>query len=144
LQPEAPVISKRARKRVSAPPPAQADIAEQTTNRNRPITAPQMTRQLPAETRTQTAVEEREPGAISSVLDKVGGAIEGIFNRVSSRGSAKVTSIDPAAEENRSSYYMPTPEPRTTPIVDDSNTAGVKKGSNGQIKPLISRDDTLE
>lgn len=144
LQPEATVRHRPTRKRVSAPAATHEVMPAQTSSRSLPPSSPVVTSALPPAPQPQ--IVEHESGGITAVLDKVGGAIEGIFNRVggrSSNGSAPV-------EEQSSTEQMP-PQ-RVDPVAymrPQINQEGAindapKKGANNQIKPLISRDDTLE
>jgi hypothetical protein len=145
LQPEAPVIGKSSRKRVSAPPPAQVQMPTQTTSRSLPTGTPAASRQLPEE--PQAIPEERAPSGINQVLDKVGGAIEGIFNRINARGSTTAPAVEEAPvyeDQPPPPRYMPASHVRPTTIPEVTKNDGAQKGSNGQIKPLISRDEPLE
>lgn len=144
LQPEATVRHRPTRKRVSAPAATHEVMPAQTSSRSLPPSSPVVTSAIPPARQPQ--IVEHEPGGITAVLDKVGGAIEGIFNRVGGRadnGSAPVEE-EPSTEKIPPQRVDPVAYMRPQINQEGAINDAPKKGANNQIKPLISRDDTLE
>jgi hypothetical protein len=83
------------------------------------------------------------------VLDKVGGAIEGLVDRISSR-TASGTDNEEESQDPRLLQMPPQPTRRTTQTfvrpqaTSDGNSDGTTKSATGAIKPLISREEPLE
>jgi RNA polymerase subunit RPABC4/transcription elongation factor Spt4 len=128
LQPEMPVISKPAHKRISAAP----------TQPHEPLPAhTHPTASLPAGSTNRPAASN-----IGSVLDRVGGAIEGLVDRFSSRNAGAPPASEPPQEEPPE---QPTQRTYTRPTEPNGNGNGnsTTKPSSG-IKPLISREEPLE
>ena len=132
LQPEMPVIHKPSRKRITTPPtqphnPVPVEVA-------RPVTPST----LPAGPSTATAVTS----GLSNMLDRVGGAIEGLVDKFNSRnnggapdGEPPPTQAETPAQPVQHAYpHKPAP---------NGNGDGAAK-SSGEIKPLISREEPLE
>jgi RNA polymerase subunit RPABC4/transcription elongation factor Spt4 len=145
LQPEMPVVSKPRRQRITG---AQAPAQPHTplTSNTQPMTS-----SLPAG--TPAAAQNGEGGAgLSTMLDKVGGVIEGLVDRISSRDS------NGKGQQHAAKPYQPPPAPpaarratpssytRPQPSADDNgegNGNGAKSDTR-PIKPLISREEPLE
>ncbi len=182
LTPELPVVKKPAVRQISRPQtdaaPATA-IADGATAQPRSIARPGAARQLqpPAETLPTGTAPARErvspAAAVSGLLDKVGGAIERVVDRISA-GKSQETNTQPEDDQ------LPEPPParkaaerlagelhatqtasrapqKAAPRLPNQTTAQPKKpadpAANGQtsvtggttpIKPLISRDEPLE
>ena len=138
LQPEMPVINKRKQRQAQAPqprvttslPPAQAQSMTDT---------PEMTMNPASNGNGNGASNGNSaPGGFTGMLDKVGGAIEGLLDRVSSRGSsgAQTQHTQPLQEETGQV---------STPIYARTQTnPEMSKGATVPIKPLISREEPLE
>ena len=99
-----------------------------TPQRRMPAAAPRTTASLqqpPVETPNSlpSAQPSNESSGFTTLLDKVGGAIEGLVERVNSRGGSN---------SNGAGYTS----------ADPSNAANMP--ANGTIKPIISRDESLE
>jgi RNA polymerase subunit RPABC4/transcription elongation factor Spt4 len=127
LQPEMPLINRPKQRQVRAPQP-------RVTTSLPPAQTPSVT---PMETEPASN-GNGAPSGFMGMLDKVGGVIEGLMDRVSSRGSngTQAHSTQPAqmrAEEAPATLYT---RPQTT-----SETS---KGSTEPIKPIISREEPLE
>mgnify|MGYP005852788743 CR=1 FL=1 len=182
LTPELPVVRKPAAQQISRPQTSTASaraITDGATAQSRPIARPSAVRQLqpPAETLPADTTPTRErlsPGAaVSSLLDKVGGAIERVVDRVSA-GKSQEADTRPeddqlseppparkAAERLAGELHATQTGPRAPQKAAprQSNQTATQPGkpanpaTNGQtsvtgsttpIKPLISRDEPLE
>lgn len=181
LTPELPVVKKPAARRIAgaqssaAPTTAIADSAARQPRIARPAAARQL--QSPSEAispDTPPAKERVSPGAVvSGLLDKVGGAIERVVDRISAgrpQDTAAPPEDDPlterpparkAAERLTGELRAAQPESRpaqktpqrlagqnaTQPVKPASPTPNGQAGATGSttpIRPLISRDEPLE
>jgi len=173
LVPEMPIVKKPATLRIRQPQTAEraGAIGDNGAGQPRSIARPGAARQLqpPVETLpTDTApVRERlSPGAaVSGLLDKVGGAIERIVDRIS---AGKSQEIDTQPQDDQLPEPPPArkaaerlagelhatqpgsrapqraaPQPRKPADPAPNGQTGIT-GSTKPIKPLISRDDPLE
>jgi RNA polymerase subunit RPABC4/transcription elongation factor Spt4 len=136
LQPEMPVIRKPARRPITqAPPKTSAPLSP---------TASQPTATLSAAGNDGLASH-----TFTNVLDKVGGAIEGLVDRLSSHGPNGAQSEEDL-QDPRLLQRPPQPSRRPTQTfvrsqaTSDGNSDGTTKSSTGAIKPLISREEPLE
>ncbi len=132
LQPERPVTGKQKHRQVRAPQPYGANSLP-----------PAQTEPVPQIAASAVDFGNNEPsqsvnGGFTAMLDKVGGAIEGLVDRVSSRGSssAQVKSGQAPIIENDEAQNQTYPRPQ--PVGDTA------RGSTSPIKPLISREEPLE
>ncbi|HEY3340764.1 MAG TPA: zinc ribbon domain-containing protein [Anaerolineae bacterium] len=123
LQPEMPLISKPARKRISAAV-AQPHIPL-------PTNTPHLTATLSG------GSDKPAASNIGNVLDRVGGAIEGLVDRFGARGASTPPVDEPAPD------VEPNQRTNTHPTPPGGNGDGATKASSG-IKPLISREEPLE
>ncbi len=183
LTPELPAVKKPAVRQISRPPtraaPATA-IPNRAMAQPRPIDRPSRMRQLqaPAEEAlpadTTPAAARMSPGeALWAVLDKVGGAIERVVDRI---GAGKPQQAPSPAEDDHlpeapparkaaerltgelratqselrapqkgapGQSGQPTTQPRK-PVDLGANGQRSVTGSTTPIKPLISRDEPLE
>jgi hypothetical protein len=141
LQPEMPVVRK----------PVQQRIAQPVAQNGSASLAPTPSR--PGNTLPPGGIETNSnDGAISSVLDRIGGAIEGLVDRISSRGSdgqqdlpAEQHPVQAAPPPVRRAPppAFPRPQAPTGGDFSGDGPAGEKQ-STRPIKPLISRDEPLE
>lgn len=179
LTPELPVVRKPAARQISRPQtgttPAIA-IADGPTAQPRSIARPGAARQLqpPAETAPTDLdrVSERvSPGAVvSNLLDRFGGAIERIVDRISAgkpqqsdalpeedqpinlpparKTTERLTGELRVAQPRPSAPQKPAPRPAgptgTQPTRPISSAPNGQTGGTTPIKPLISRDEPLE
>jgi hypothetical protein len=140
LQPEMPVISKPIKRQI--PEPAKANTASLPPNNPRPTST------LPA------ASTEKGPSAITNVLDRIGGAVEGLVDRISTRGaSGNNGAAEKAQEPPRETRAAPPAARRAMPPsytrpaangADGNGNGDSNRPPTGPIKPLISRDEPLE
>jgi RNA polymerase subunit RPABC4/transcription elongation factor Spt4 len=138
LQPEMPVISKPARKRI----PAAATQPHEPVREPLPASPPYANTSLPA------GKNDPATSNIGNMLDRVGGVIEGLVDRLSSRGES---APPPSAHE---APPQPPAEPPQQPAQRTYTRPAESKGNEGNgdaptkptssIKPLISREEPLE
>jgi len=129
LQPEMPVISKPRQRQVRAPQARVSTSLQQASTQ---------TQDLAQGAGASNGNGGSATRGFSGMLDKVGGAIEGLMDRVSSRGAN--------GSQNQNTQPLET-ETEQTPASNFSRpqtTGETSKGSAGTIKPLISRDEPLE
>ena len=136
LQPEMPVVSKSARRH----------IATAAAGKSAPL--PPTTAQ-PTPSLSAASNDRATASGFANVLDKVGGAIENLVDRISSR-TANGAHSDEQLEDPRLIQQPPQPTRRSTQtfvrsqMTSDTSTDGTTKSPTGPIKPLISRDEPLE
>ncbi|MCL4504750.1 MAG: zinc ribbon domain-containing protein [Chloroflexi bacterium] len=125
LQPETPVINKPTHRRVQAVPVQSSPSLPPSSAQTNPSLV--------------SGDGEKTVGAgFSGMLDKIGGAIEGLMDRMSSRGSSTVQpNYTQNTEQAEESAPVP-PYSRPRPAGDENKTA------TAPIKPLISREESLE
>lgn len=128
LQPEMPAIGKPRQSQVSAPKPHSGASLPPSHPQETPL---QSASASPASGSTA-------PNGFISLLDKVGGAIEGLVDRVSPRNTGYTPGNDsqpahPGEGDVSPAVYTPQ-RPQTEAKPSTGNT----------IKPLISRDEPLE
>jgi RNA polymerase subunit RPABC4/transcription elongation factor Spt4 len=123
LQPEIPLISKPARKRISA--------AVAQPHQPLPSDTPHLTAALSA------GSEKPAAGNIGNVLDRVGGAIEGLVDRFGSRSAGAPPISETPLEAD------PSQQNHTRPSAPNGNGDSATKPTSA-IKPLISREEPLE
>lgn len=137
LQPELPVVSKPSRRHI--PEPARTGPTALPPNNPRPTSA------LPA------ASTEGIGSGLTNILDKIGGAIEGMVDRFSARGANDTG--EQSQEPSRQTRAIQPPPPaawRAAPTSSMPPSNGIDGNGNGNrpptgpIKPLISRDEPLE
>jgi hypothetical protein len=182
LTPELPVVKKPAARQIPRPQTSAAPataLTEGATSQPKPIARPSAARQLqpPSETISPEAAPANarvSPGdALSGLLDKVGGAIERVVDRISAgKPQAATTQSEDdqlpeapparkAAERLTGELRAAQTEPRTAqkvaprlpnqtathprkPVDPAPNGQTGVTGSTSPIKPLISRDEPLE
>jgi hypothetical protein len=146
LQPETPVVRRPVQQRIAEP-------ATKPVTNPLPSSAARSTNGLPAASQENTnGTNSENSSALTNVLDRIGGAIEGLVDRISSRAGG--AQQEPPAEEQATpppvrrstptsqTFSRPTPSASYDKSGSDSATSG--KQPTSPIKPLISRDEPLE
>lgn len=136
LQPEMPMVGRARRRNISSAPARPATPL--------PATPPKPINTLPAAPSESSAPSNSPMASFTNVLDRIGGAVEGLVDHLSSHddGAASVanpsSAEDPAQTEptiQRTAHAYPHQSPNS-----NGHGEGIAPSSSG-IKPLISRDE---